>query len=179
MKIDVTKIAGYEGMSAEEKLKALESYEYDDNSKEIERLKNSITKSNADAADWKRKYQDTLSDEQKRQAEMDDIRNRLAEAQAREQKNQYISQFMACGASREMAGQMADSFMNQKEDYFSIMQSFLAERDRAVSASLMKATPKPAGGVPATGTMTKEQILSIKDTAARQKAIAENIDLFR
>ena len=38
-KIDTSKIPGYAEMSAEDKLKALEAFEYDDNAAEVERLK--------------------------------------------------------------------------------------------------------------------------------------------
>ena len=36
-KIDITKIDGYEKLSAEEKVKLLESFEYDDGTSEVER----------------------------------------------------------------------------------------------------------------------------------------------
>ena len=64
-KIDVTKIEGYENMTAEEKLAVLEGFEYDDNTSELERYKNAVSKANSEAAELKRKYNERLSAEEK------------------------------------------------------------------------------------------------------------------
>ena len=53
-KIDTSKIEGYADMSAEDKLKALEAFEYEDNAAELERQKNALSKANSEAAEWKR-----------------------------------------------------------------------------------------------------------------------------
>lgn len=54
MKIDTSRIEGYADMSTEDKLKALECFEYEDNAAELSRQKNAISKANSDAAQWKR-----------------------------------------------------------------------------------------------------------------------------
>lgn len=56
MKIDLTKIEGYDAMTPEEKIAALEAFQYDDHESEVQRLRAALTKSNSDAADWKRKH---------------------------------------------------------------------------------------------------------------------------
>ena len=43
MKIDTGSIEGYAEMTAEQKLAALEAFEYEDNSSELERLKNAVS----------------------------------------------------------------------------------------------------------------------------------------
>ncbi len=54
-KIDTTKIEGYAGMTAEQKLAALEAFELpDNNSAELERLKNAVSKANSEAAEYKK-----------------------------------------------------------------------------------------------------------------------------
>ena len=50
VKIDTSKISGYSEMSIDDKLKALESYEYDDNLSEVERYKNAVTKTSAEVS---------------------------------------------------------------------------------------------------------------------------------
>lgn len=60
-KIDTTKIAGYSDMSAEEKLAALEAFEYEDSVPDLQRYKDAVTRANREAAEMKRKYQETLS----------------------------------------------------------------------------------------------------------------------
>lgn len=56
-KIDTTLIEGYESMNAEEKLAALEAFEYDDYSSEVQRYKNAATKANGEAASWEKEAQ--------------------------------------------------------------------------------------------------------------------------
>ena len=67
-KIDTSRIAGYADMSLEDKLKALEAFEYNDNASELEKQKAAVSKANSEAAEWKRKHNALLSeDEQKKQ----------------------------------------------------------------------------------------------------------------
>ena len=72
MKIDVSKIVGYEEMSAEDKLKALEEYEFDvpkDNSEEVKNLKESLSKANSQAAEYKRQWREKQSEAERAEAE--------------------------------------------------------------------------------------------------------------
>lgn len=55
-KIDTSKIEGYAEMTPEQKLAALEGFEYEDNSAELEKQKNALSKANSEAAEWKRKH---------------------------------------------------------------------------------------------------------------------------
>ena len=87
-KIDITKIEGYAGMTPEQKIAALEAFEFEDNSSELERYKNALTKANSEAAEWKRKHNDKLSEEeQQKQAseeELTALRNTVAALQKSE-----------------------------------------------------------------------------------------------
>ena len=74
MKADITKIEGFETMTPEQQVEALKNYDFEapkpePNNAEVENLKKIIEKSNADAAEWKRKYRDTLSAQEKEAAE--------------------------------------------------------------------------------------------------------------
>ena len=60
-KIDATKIAGYDEMSAEEKIKALLDYEYNDNSTELKRYKDSITKLSSEIAENKKRFNEIIN----------------------------------------------------------------------------------------------------------------------
>ena len=73
-KIDTNQIKGYAEMSLEDKLKALEAFEYNDNASELEKQKAAVSKANSEAAEWKRKHNALLSeDEQKKQKQEEDI----------------------------------------------------------------------------------------------------------
>ena len=79
-KIDTSKIEGYAEMTPEQKLAALEGFEYEDNSAELEKQKNALSKANSEAAEWKRKHNALLSEEEKKKQ---DEAQRLQDAQNR------------------------------------------------------------------------------------------------
>ena len=66
MKVDTSKINGYSEMSAEEKLAALESFEIEvpNGDGEIEKLKAALSKSNSEAAEYKRQLRAKQTDEE-------------------------------------------------------------------------------------------------------------------
>ena len=154
MKIDVTGIEGYADMSAEEKLAALESYEYDDHSAELadlEKYKDAVTKANHDAAEYKKQLK-TLQDQQKTgNSKADDTIAKL-QAQVAELTRQntiasYTAQFTALGYDSELAqataiatadGDVATVFENQRK--------FLEQHDKDTKANILKQTPKPGQG---------------------------------
>ena len=76
-KIDTSKIEGYESMTAEQKLAALEAFEYNDNAEELEKQKAAVTKANKEAAEHKRKLQEKQSDEEKKAQEEAEERERI------------------------------------------------------------------------------------------------------
>ena len=69
-KIDTSKIEGYASMSVEDKIKALEALEYDDNAAELERLRKANDKLSSESAEWKRKHNALLSEEEKKKQEL-------------------------------------------------------------------------------------------------------------
>ena len=72
-KIDVSLIEGYDTMTPEQKLAALEAYEYEDHADELERTKNALSKANSEAAESKRKLREKLTvDEQAAQQEAEE-----------------------------------------------------------------------------------------------------------
>ena len=76
-KIDVSQIKGFEEMSAEDKLNALMNLdlpEHDDT-----KLKNALSKSNSEAAEYKRKLQEKLSAEEKAEAERAEAQKKIEE----------------------------------------------------------------------------------------------------
>ena len=70
-KIDTSKITGYAEMSAEDKLKALEAFEYEDNAAELEKQKAAVSKANSEAAEWKRKHNALLGEDEKKKQEQE------------------------------------------------------------------------------------------------------------
>lgn len=154
MKIDVTGIEGYADMSAEEKLAALESYEYDDHSAELadlEKYKDAVTKANHDAAEYKKQLK-ALQDQQKTgNSKADDtiakLQEQVAELTRQNTIASYTAQFTALGYDAELAqataiatadGDVATVFENQRK--------FLEQHDKDTKANILKQTPKPGQG---------------------------------
>ena len=154
MKIDVTNIEGYADMSAEEKLAALENFEYEDHSAELadlEKYKDAVTKANHDAAEYKKQLK-ALQDQQKTgNSKADDtiakLQEQVAELTRQNTIASYTAQFTALGYDAELAqataiatadGDVATVFENQRK--------FLEQHDKDTKANILKQTPKPGQG---------------------------------
>ena len=150
-KIDISKIEGYDKMTPEEKLAALEAFEYEDNSSEVERYKNAASKANSDAAEWKKKHNALLSEEeQKKQANEEELTALRAKVEAMEREKLvagHKAEFLALGFDEALAdatakalaeGDTAKVFANQKK--------FLETHDKTLKADLLKDTPTPPPG---------------------------------
>lgn len=113
-KIDVTKIEGYESMSAEEKLAALEAFEFEEPAPATDaesKLKEALSRANGDAAEWKRKYRATLDDAKRAEeerAERDKARDEELEMLRKERTvSRLEAQYLAAGYSPELASASA------------------------------------------------------------------------
>lgn len=147
-KIDITKIEGYENMSAEQKLAALEGYEFDTSglvSKSV------LDKATSDAAEWKRKYNDTLSEtERQRQADEEARKateDRLAELERKDKISTAKDQYIKSGFSAELAQATAEAFIDGKMD---VVLSNVTKHASDIAAKAkdeaLKGTPTPPAG---------------------------------
>ena len=181
-KIDFSKIDGYETMTPEEKLAALESFEYEDNAGELERLKSTVSKANSEAAEWKRKHNALLNDdEKKRQEDAEKLEKAMQELEVlRSEKtiSEYTAQFLAIGYEEKLAkstaealhkGDMATVFKNQA--------AFVADREKAMKAELLKSTPVPPAGI-GEKTPSKEEFKKMS-LLEKAKFATENPDIYK
>lgn len=175
-KIDTSAIEGYESMSAEEKLAALESYEYSDNSDELSKYKNAVSKANSEAAEYKRQLKDANSKIQQAEEKGKEGQTE-AEKQIAEMKKQldamkrdksvsdYTSRLVSNGFESDMASKAATALVDHDADsFFDSLSKFVEEHDKKVRAEIAqhsiapKAGPKDSSGE--TG-MTKKKLLSM------------------
>ena len=163
-KIDTARIEGYNAMSAEEKLAALEAFEFDDGSTELERFKSALSKVNAENAEWKKKYNEKLSDDERKKAEEAEQQRRFSEMEEKIKQLEsektaatYKASYTAMGYSEELAadtakalaeGDIAKVLANQKKHQ--------EELERKILSDKMKDFPPPPPGNN-TDTMTKEK----------------------
>lgn len=151
-KIDTTKISGYDTMSPEEKIAALEAYQYEDNVLELERLKKSVTAANAEAADWKRKHHDLLSeDERNKQIQEDELkglRAQVEELTKDKQRQEFKAKYIALGYDETLAESTAAALQaGDMETVFANQVKALEAHDRAQKTEAMKksGTLPPSG----------------------------------
>lgn len=161
MKIDINKIEGYAEMSAEDKVKALESFELADPDYSGYVKKDLYDKTASEVADWKKKYKDTLSE--KEQAELDakekaeQIESELKQLRAEKTIAGYKAELLASGYEDALAsdtakaladGDMAKVFANQK--------IFKGELEKKLKKDSMEGMSKPGTGGGSKG-ITQEQ----------------------
>ena len=141
-----------EGMTVEEIEAALNDFTLpEDKSAEIEKLKNTVSKANSEAAEFKRKLRETLSDsEQKAQQEAD----RVAKLEADYAKllhestvTQRKADFLALGYEEKLAAETAEALVNGDfTTVFANQGRHQANLEKKIKADVLKETPKPTGG---------------------------------
>lgn len=147
-----------------------------------QKLKDANTKASADASDYKKKWQATQSDAEREAEERAEELRLLREQNAALLRDgaiqTYKASYTAMGYSEELALKKAEFMADGKiADAIAVEKDFLVAHDKELGASATKAMGKPPLGSGSTP-MTKSEIMAIKDTAERQKAIAEHIELF-
>ena len=137
-------------MTPEQKLAALEGYEYEDNAAELEKQKNALSKANSEAAEWKRKHNALLSEEEKKQEDADKLaqmEQELADLRKGKTVSEYKAKFVAQGYDEALAEETAQALANgDSAKVFANQSKFLEEYAKKVKADAIKKTPKPGAG---------------------------------
>ena len=185
MKIDVTKIEGYESLSAEEKLKALENFEFEepkDNSDELQKVKNSLNKASSEAAEYKRQLKEKMTEQERLEAERKEEmekKDKLLESLLKDKEvADFTSNFLSVGYTEDVAKSSAEAIVNK--DYntvFGNLKTFIEGIEKNAEAKVLKQTPKPTGKANDNPSVTKEQFDKM-GYLARVEFAEENPDLF-
>lgn len=179
--LDTSKIDGYAEMSAEDKVKALEALEIEDNSEELERYKKATTKANSEAAEYKRqlkelekKASEGSSDTEKQMAQ---LKEQIETLQREKTISERKASFLKIGMDDGIASKCSEAFTNgDSEAFFEAMGSFMTEHDKAFKAELLKSTPRPSGeGGKTPPTMTLEAFKKLSP-AEKMKFVNEYPD---
>ena len=179
---DLLKDAYKEGMSVEDIEKALESIEMpNDGSAEIERLRNALSKSNSEAADYKKQLREKMSaEEQKAKDDADkfnDLQSKYDALLRESDISKNKARLLALGYDDALATEVAEAMVEGDTDkVFAAQKKHLDSVGKKIREEVLKDTPKPTGG--SGKGKSVEDIMNITDNAERQTAIAENIELF-
>ena len=158
MKIDVSKIEGFDAMSAEDKLAALMGYEFEgpkapDNNAEITKLKTALSKANSEAADWKRQFRDKQTEQERAEAERAEAEKALQEelASLRRGKvlDEYAKKCMSMGYDESLAAECAEAMADGRfNDVFAIQQRFMEAKTKEIEAAALNKQPGLSAGAP-------------------------------
>ena len=174
--IDVSKIEGYADMTPEDKIAALEAYEYDDGSN----LKSAVDKATHEAAEYKKQLkalQEKLNSEGgEANQTIQTLQEQVAQLTRTNTIAEYATQYLALGYTAEMAKESAEAqFDGDIAKVIDNQRIFLEEKEKSIKAELLKQTPRPGQGgtgTPSSG-MTKEKFKKLS-FADRAKFAAEH-----
>lgn len=181
-KIDFSKIEGYETMSAEEKLAALEAFEMPDPDYSGWVKKEALDKAASEAATYKKQLRERMSEEEAAKAkaaeDMASVMAELENLRAEKAVSEYTAQFMGIGYDEALAKATAQAI--QKGDMAAMFKNhakFVVDQEKALRAELLKGTPAPPAGDGAKG-VTKET-LSKMTLLEKQKFAQENPEQYK
>lgn len=156
MKVDTSKIEGYADMTAEDKLKAIEAYEFDEpkpDDTEITRLRTALSKSNSEAADYKRQLREKQTEQEKAEAERAEREKADKEELVSLRKKVAVSdlekQYLSGGYTPEDAAEAAKA--QAEGDTATVMKiqlAFLEKRQKDLEAEALKKQPTLSDGKP-------------------------------
>lgn len=152
-KIDVSAIAGYAEMTPEQKIAALEAYEYEDNAAEVERLKNAVTKANKESAERKQKLSDLQTEEQRKQQAQEEELQKLREEVETARKERtiagYKASLLANGYEEALANESAQAlFDGDTAKFFANQKKAREAQEKEIKKQLLGGNDAPpAGGI--------------------------------
>jgi len=172
MKVDVSKIAGFEEMSAEDKLNAVLAYEFDepkptDNNAEITKLKAALSKANSEAASWKTQFRAKQTEQERAEAERAEAEKALQEELRTLKRDKVLSEYakqcMGMGYDADLAAECAEAMADGRfNDVFAIQQKFMEAKTKEIEAAALNKQPSLTSGMPPVNAAEKAEEAQIK-----------------
>ena len=160
MRIDTTKIENYAEMTAEEKLKVLEEFEFEapapkDTSDEVNKLKTALSKANSDAAEWKRQFREKQTEAERAEAERAEkekaVEDELRTLRRDKTVSGYVAQCLALGYEKELAQRAAEAMAdNNAAEIMACQQEYLEAKTKELEAKALNKQPGLSVGAPPT-----------------------------
>lgn len=181
-KIDVSKISGYADMTPEQKLAALEGFDLPEMDYTGYVRKDLLEKANSEAASYKKALREKQTADEQAEAQRAETLKELQdelEALRQEKKISELSKrYMGMGYTEELAAATAKAMADGDMDkVFRNQVQFMADREKALKAELLKQTPTPPAGAPDTG-MKKDAFAKLS-LADKQKFAQENPEVYK
>ena len=172
-------IENYENMTPEEKVKALEAYEPDMSEWVPKKV---ADKHASDAADYKKKWREAMSEDEAKKAQAAEehaaLMARVQQLEEEKLVTTYTNSYLAMGYDEKAAKSAAEALAKGDMDsVFAIQKTQADAREKTMRAELLKQTPTPPAGNPTTG-KTKEEY-SKMTLAEKAKFAEENPDVYK
>lgn len=138
-----------EGMTVEEIETALENVSMpEDNSAEMERLRTALSKSNSEAANYKKQLREKMTEDEAKQQKEQEEREELQSKYDKLLRETVISKnkakLMALGYEEALADETAIAMTDgDSEKVFANQQKHLTSFEKKIRAEALKNTPKP------------------------------------
>ena len=151
-KVDITKIEGYEGMTPEEKIKALEAYEIEDVQPDYSGYvkKDVFDKTASELAGVKKQLKEKMTyDEaakQKEQEEREELQSKYEKLLHDSEVSKNKAKLLALGYEEKLADDTAEAMVTgDLEKVMANQKKHLEAVEKKVRAEALKDTPKPTG----------------------------------
>lgn len=149
---DLLKDAYKEGMTIDEINAALEGIEMPtDNSAEVEKLKRDLSKSNSEAADYKRQLREKMSaDEIKAKEDSDkmvELQSKYDALLKESEISKNKARLLALGYEDKLATETAEAIVSGEIDkVFTNQKKHLDSVEKKIREEVLTSTPRPTGG---------------------------------
>lgn len=184
-KIDTTRIEGFENMSAEEKLQALLGLDIEDHSAELEKAKAQLSRANSEAADWKKKHNALLTEDERKAAEnqelLESLQSEVNSLRMEKTVSAYTAAALAAGFgedSAKLAEALAPLPNEQASAVFGLLKANRTALEKSIKADLMRSNEKP-GSVGGKETVTTKDQLMKMSFSERMKFANEHPDEYK
>ena len=165
VKLDTSRIAGWDDLSAEDRVKALLEQEIEVEQPEPAdalKLKNALNKACEEAASYKKALREKQTEAERAaadQAEKErEMQERLAAYETKERISSYKAQLMAAGIDPETADVMAKSLPAGVADtYFAATKSFLDNQKQQLLSESINKQPGLSVGTPPTAAQAQKE----------------------
>ena len=151
-KADITKIEGYEGMTPEEKIKALEAYEIEDVQPDYSGYvkKDVFDKTASELAGVKKQLKEKMTDDeaakQKEQEEREELQSKYEKLLHDSEVSKNKAKLLALGYEEKLADDTAEAMVTgDLEKVMANQKKHLEAVEKKVRAEALKDTPKPTG----------------------------------
>jgi hypothetical protein len=147
------------------------------------KIKASFDKASSEVADYKRKERERMSDDEKKKSESEERERYDADLERRLALVDYSSELddiTDAKAKDKIVELFADGkIVDALKEFKKYRAKDKVDMEKRIKDELMKTNPQSNPQSNSVTYKTKDEILAIKDTALRQKAIAENLNLFQ